>query len=106
MPWMVEFWAEILRWGPIQEFGWLDEKPAHRVRVDPFWIDENEVTNAQFLAFVEEKNYVATVEKSPTVDEILSQLTPGTPAPMQKGASFNLDAVKAKKQAARAAMAK
>src|SRR4051794_20867216 len=32
--------------------GWEDEKPAHRVRVGAFWMDETEVTNAQFRAFV------------------------------------------------------
>jgi formylglycine-generating enzyme required for sulfatase activity len=28
------------------------EGPAHRVRVDGFWMDETDVTNAQFRAFV------------------------------------------------------
>src|SRR5262245_54185894 len=26
--------------------GWADEKPAHRVRVDGFWMDQTDVTNA------------------------------------------------------------
>ena len=29
------------------------EKPAHRVRVDGFWMDETEVTNAEFAKFVQ-----------------------------------------------------
>src|SRR5881275_2160523 len=45
------------------DLGWPDEKPAHRVRVDGFWMDETEVTNAQFRAFVEATRYVTTAEK-------------------------------------------
>ena len=60
---------------------WPDEKPAHRVRVDGFWIDETEVTNAQFRAFVEATGYVTTAEKPPSLEEIMSQVPPGTPAP-------------------------
>src|SRR4051812_44234355 len=29
------------------------ERPAHRVRVDGFWMDQTDVTNAQFRRFVE-----------------------------------------------------
>jgi formylglycine-generating enzyme required for sulfatase activity len=67
--------------GTDSELGWPDEKPAHRVRVDGFWIDETEVTNAQFRAFVEATGYVTTAEKPPDLDEIMSQLPPGTPPP-------------------------
>ncbi len=67
--------------GTDSELGWPDEKPAHRVRVDEFWIDETEVTNAQFRAFVEATGYVTTAEKVPSVEEILVQSPPGTPAP-------------------------
>jgi formylglycine-generating enzyme required for sulfatase activity len=36
--------------------GWLgDEKPAHTVSLDGFWIDKYEVTNAQFAAFLNEE---------------------------------------------------
>jgi formylglycine-generating enzyme required for sulfatase activity len=35
---------------------WLDdEKPAHTVSLDSFWIDKHEVTNAQFAAFLNEE---------------------------------------------------
>jgi formylglycine-generating enzyme len=61
--------------------GWADEKPAHRVRVDGFWMDETDVTNAQFERFVEATGYVTTAEKPPDADEILRQLPPGTPRP-------------------------
>ncbi len=67
--------------GTDSELGWPDEKPAHPVRVDGYWIDETEVTNAQFAAFVQATKYVTTAEKVPTVEEILAQSPPGTPAP-------------------------
>src|SRR5436305_11746385 len=44
--------------GTDDEHGWADEKPAHRVRVAGFWMDETEVTNGQFRAFVDATGYV------------------------------------------------
>src|SRR5688572_10811103 len=35
-----------------------DEYPKHSVQVDGFWIDETEVTNAQFQKFVEATGYI------------------------------------------------
>ena len=61
--------------------GWTDEKPAHRVRVDAFWIDETDVTNAQFRAFVQATGYVTTAEKPVDAEEIMKQSPPGTPKP-------------------------
>ncbi len=58
-----------------------DEKPTHRARVDGFWMDTTEVTNAQFRAFVEATGYVTTAEKAPQLQEIMQQLPPGTPPP-------------------------
>jgi formylglycine-generating enzyme len=58
-----------------------DEFPAHRVRVDGFWMDETEVTNAQFRAFVEATGYVTMAERVPDWDEIRKQLPPGTSKP-------------------------
>lgn len=60
---------------------WNDEKPAHRVRVEEFWIDATEVTNAQFQKFVDATQYLTTAERAPTAAEILAQSPPGTPAP-------------------------
>src|SRR5205085_3494590 len=48
----------------------MPERPAHRVRVDGFWMDETDVTNAQFRHFVEATGYVTTAEKVPTVEDI------------------------------------
>lgn len=67
--------------GSDSEQAWPDEGPPHRVRVDGFWIDATEVTNAQFREFVEAAKYATTAERAPTVEEILAQSPPGTPAP-------------------------
>jgi formylglycine-generating enzyme required for sulfatase activity len=67
--------------GTDSDLGHADEKPAHRVRVDGFWMDETDVTNAQFRAFVKATGYVTTAEKPVDVDEILRQSPPGTPKP-------------------------
>jgi formylglycine-generating enzyme len=58
-----------------------DEKPAHQVKVDGFWMDVTPVTNLQFKKFVEATGYVTTAEKAPTLEEIMSQVPPGTPKP-------------------------
>ena len=58
-----------------------DEKPPHKVRVDGFWIDKTPVTNRQFREFVEATGYITTAEKAPTLEEIMSQVPPGTPPP-------------------------
>lgn len=58
-----------------------DEKPPHRVKVDGFWMDATHVTNRQFKAFVDATGYITTAEKAPTMEEIMSQVPPGTPPP-------------------------
>jgi iron(II)-dependent oxidoreductase len=40
-----------------EAFGWDNELPCHRVSVDAFTIDAHNVTNAQFLQFVEAGGY-------------------------------------------------
>jgi formylglycine-generating enzyme required for sulfatase activity len=67
--------------GTDSPLGWAEEGPAHRVRVDGFWMDKTEATNAQFREFVNATGYVTTAEKKPDVKEILAQSPPGTPAP-------------------------
>jgi formylglycine-generating enzyme len=67
--------------GTDSDLGWPDEKPAHRVRVNGFWMDETDVTNAQFRQFVEATGYVTTAEKPVDAEEILRQSPPGTPPP-------------------------
>ena len=80
--------SEGMVWIPGGEFtmgtdeqGWADEKPAHRVRVAGFWMDQTETTNAQFRAFVEATGFVTTAEKKPVWEELRRQLPPGTPKP-------------------------
>ncbi len=58
-----------------------DEYPKHPVRVDGFWMDQTEVTNAQFAAFVAATGYVTTAERAPDWEELKKQLPPGTPRP-------------------------
>ncbi len=58
-----------------------DEQPLHRVKIDGFWMDATPVTNRQFKAFVDATNYVTTAEKAPALEEIMSQVPPGTPPP-------------------------
>jgi formylglycine-generating enzyme required for sulfatase activity len=58
-----------------------DEKPRHTVTVDSFWMDEHEVTNAEFAAFVAATGYVTTAEKPISKEELMKQLPPGTPEP-------------------------
>jgi sulfatase modifying factor 1 len=67
--------------GTNSNLGWPDEKPAHPVKVDGFWMDATEVTNAQFAKFVKDTGYVTTAEKAPTLEEIMRQVPPGTPPP-------------------------
>jgi len=42
-----------------------EERPAHRVRVDGFWMSTHEVTVAEFRRFVKATGYVTTAERQP-----------------------------------------
>src|SRR5262245_6653849 len=59
------------------------EWPAHRVRVGGFYMDETEVTNAQFRAFVEATGHVTTAERKPDWEEMKQYFAPGTPRPAE-----------------------
>jgi len=67
--------------GTSSDTAWPDEKPAHTVHVDGYWMDRTEVTNAEFLRFVDATGYVTTAEKAPDMDEIVAQLPRGAPLP-------------------------
>jgi formylglycine-generating enzyme required for sulfatase activity len=56
-----------------------DEYPKHRVKVNSFWIDKTEVTNAQFRKFVAATGYITTAERKPDWEELKKTLPPGTP---------------------------
>lgn len=80
---------EGMMWVPAGEFTMgseatgarFDEQPSHRVRVDAFWIDVTEVTNAQFRVFVEATGYRTVAERPVDWEELRKQLPPGTPKP-------------------------
>ncbi len=84
--------TEGMVWIPAGEFtmGWdgpegrHDERPAHRVHVDDFWIDTTEVTNAQFAEFVEATGHITTAERPIEWVQLREQLPPGTPKPMDE----------------------
>ena len=69
-------------WVPGGEF-WMgsdqpqfrDAAPVHRVRVDGFWMDKTEVTNAQFAEFVRATGHTTVAEKTPRAEDF-----PGAPA--------------------------
>ncbi|RLP22459.1 formylglycine-generating enzyme family protein [Mesorhizobium sp. YM1C-6-2] len=46
-----------------------EEAPAHRVRVDGFWIDRFAVTNREFEKFVKETGYVTMAERPVNPDD-------------------------------------
>jgi sulfatase modifying factor 1 len=58
-----------------------NERPAHQVHVEGFWIDEHDVTNAEFAKFVSATGYVTTAERKPDWEELKKELPPGTPKP-------------------------
>jgi len=58
-----------------------NEFPKHRVSIDAFLMDITEVTNSEFLSFVEESGYVTVAERAIDWDELKLQLPPDTPKP-------------------------
>ena len=50
-----------------------DEYPKHSVEISSFWMDETEVTNAQFKKFIDETGYITTAERKINWDEIKSR---------------------------------
>lgn len=75
------------------------EKPSHKVAVDGFFMDETEVTNAQFSLFVNQTNYITIAEREIDWNEMKKQLPEGTSKPhdsiMQPGSLvFNRIATK------------
>lgn len=57
------------------------EYPAIEASVKGFWMDETEVTNAEFKKFVDATGYKTVAEREIKWEEIASQLPPGTPKP-------------------------
>lgn len=67
--------------GSDDDTGMPDEYPRHLVTLDSFWIDEHEVTNAEFKAFVAATGYITTAEKPISKEELMQSLPPGSPEP-------------------------
>ena len=40
-----------------------DARPVHQITADGFWMDEHEVTNAAFAAFVKATHYITVAER-------------------------------------------
>jgi formylglycine-generating enzyme required for sulfatase activity len=78
-----------MKWIPAGEFAMgtddpnsmANERPAHRVKVDGFWMDEHPVTNSEFARFVEETRYLTIAERPVDWEEMKKQVPPGTPKP-------------------------
>jgi formylglycine-generating enzyme len=76
-------------WIPGGEFmmGDNEAQPAnngqklHPVKVVGFWMDETEVTNAQFKVFAEETSYKTVAERPLDWEELKKQVPPGIPKP-------------------------
>ena len=60
-----------------------EESPAHRVSVDPFFMDETPVTNRQFRSFIEATGHVTFADTPPRKEDY-----PHAPAHMLKAGSL------------------
>jgi len=58
-----------------------NERPAHPVHVNGFWMDETPVTNAQFKKFIDATGYKTTAERPIDWEQMKTQVPPGTPKP-------------------------
>lgn len=58
-----------------------DAQPFHQVEINGFWIDETEVTNDQFAAFVKATGYLTLAERPVNWEELKKMTPPGTPKP-------------------------
>lgn len=67
--------------GSHEKGGRADEYPLHKVQVSSFWMDETEVTNAQFAEFVKATGYKTTAEKAIDWEEMKKQVPVGTHKP-------------------------
>lgn len=58
-----------------------DEYPKHSVRVDAFYMDITEVTNAQFKKFTDATGYITMAERKPDWEVLKATLPAGTEKP-------------------------
>ncbi|TLD68216.1 formylglycine-generating enzyme family protein [Phragmitibacter flavus] len=63
------------------------ESPIHEIAVDGFWMDQTEVTNAQFAQFVAATNYITLAERTPKLEDFPENLRASiNPADLVPGA--------------------
>lgn len=58
-----------------------DARPEHLLYIDGFWMDQHEVTNAEFAKFVAATGYQTMAERKPRWEDLKDQVEPGTPQP-------------------------
>ncbi len=78
---MVLISGGIFTMGSNAEYSFVNERPAHRVRLSDFMIDKFAVTNRDFAKFVEATNYKTVAERELDWEAIKQQVPPGTPKP-------------------------
>lgn len=78
---MVYISGGLFTMGSSKDYAEVDEGPEIEVTVDPFFMDETEVTNADFKKFVEETGYVTVAERFVDWELIKKDLPPETPKP-------------------------
>lgn len=78
MVWIPEGFYTI---GSEDKFANRDEGPTYKAYIDGFWMDETEVTNAQFRKFVNATGYKTMAERPVDWNEMKKMLPPGTARP-------------------------
>jgi len=76
---MIKIPAGILDMGGESQQADPNELPKHKVAIDEFWLDETEVTNEQFAAFVNATHYQTVAERPINWEELKINLPKGTP---------------------------
>ncbi len=68
--------------GSQDKAAWPEEGPVHMVHIShDYWMDEAEVSNAQFARFADATGYRTVAERVPRLEDIMAQLPAGAPPP-------------------------
>ncbi len=70
--------------GSTDPLSWPTEQPVHQVKIKGFWMDTKEVTNAQYMAFVQATGYTTVAERPVDWEELKKQVPPNTPKPPEE----------------------
>lgn len=76
---MVLIHGGFLHMGGDSEQADQNEFPKHKVKIASFWMDQYEVTNAEFKSFTDATGYVTLAERPVVWEEMQKQLPPNTP---------------------------